>query len=50
MTHIKSDGILKGNADIEDSAQEDLRKALLEKEMMTRFPEFFHNTIERSAP
>ncbi|WJJ54980.1 hypothetical protein [Xanthomonas phage RTH11] len=49
-TEIKMDGIIKGNADIEDPAQEELRQALLEKEMKQRFPEFFlsSTTIERS--
>lgn len=52
MTEIRMEGIIKGNADITDDAQEELRKVQLEKEMKARFPEFFHsphhNRIERS--
>lgn len=50
MTEYRMEGIIKGNADIEDPAQEELRQALLEKEMKQRFPEFYlsSTTIERS--
>lgn len=36
VTHILSEGIIKGNADIEDAAQVELRAFLLQRDMMAR--------------
>ena len=46
---VKPDLIIKGNEDITDAAQAELRRALEENELRRRFPEYFADVAKPSS-